>query len=187
MDFSIWLQSIANHWPIWFVTVVMIVAAVIDGIMLKVPNWLTFPFILAGWAYSTQVAGLSGFGYSVLGTFVGFALLLWVRAVGGMGMGDVKLLGGLGAWIWTTNVVYAFAWTVVVGALMALVMIFTSGKWREHLAMSKQILNELITIRNPDKLAAIARQRKPSMKLLPYGIPMAIGSVLYFAYAGMLV
>jgi prepilin peptidase CpaA len=43
-----------------------------------------------------------------------------------------------------------------------------------------------MTIRNPDRLAEIARQRKPEMKLLPYGIPMAIGSILYFAWAGML-
>jgi len=45
------LDSIAANWPIWLVSVVMIVAAVIDGMILKVPNWLTFPFILTGWVH----------------------------------------------------------------------------------------------------------------------------------------
>ena len=53
--------------------------------------------------------------------------------------------------------------------------------------MGHQILHEWKTIRNPQKLSEIARERKPSMHLLPYGIPMAIGSIAYFAIAGMLV
>jgi prepilin peptidase CpaA len=36
-------------------------------------------------------------------------------------------------------------------------------------------------------LAAIARERKPDMTLLPYGIPMAIGSIVYLGFAGMLI
>ena len=37
------------YWPLMFVCAAMIVAAVIDGWKLKVPNWLTFPLILSGW------------------------------------------------------------------------------------------------------------------------------------------
>ena len=35
-------------------------------------------------------------------------------------------------------------------------------------------------------LATIAAERKPRMFLLPYGIPMAIGTIFYFAMSGML-
>ena len=48
------------------------------------------------------------------------------------------------------------------------------------------ICNEILTVRNPDKLSTIAAERKPSMMLLPYGIPIAIGTIAYFAFAGML-
>ena len=44
------MTYILNHWPLWFVSAAMIVAAVIDGWKLKVPNWLTFPLVLSGWA-----------------------------------------------------------------------------------------------------------------------------------------
>ncbi|QEG39490.1 A24 family peptidase [Roseimaritima ulvae] len=181
------LDSVAANWPIWLVSVVMIIAAIIDGMILKVPNWLTFPFILCGWAHGMIQGGPAGLGASLAGTAVGLMLLLVVRAVGGMGGGDVKLLAGLGAWVGVSSVWWAFVVTTFVGALMALVMIAASGQWKKHYYMARQILHEWKTVRNPEKLYAIAKERKPTMQLLPYGIPMAIGSILYFAYAGMLV
>ncbi|MCC9599002.1 A24 family peptidase [Stieleria sp. JC731] len=181
------IQGITENWTVWFVTVVLIVAAVIDGKILKVPNWLTFPFIMCGWINCTLEGGAAGLGYSLLGTFVGMMLLLVLRNVGGMGGGDVKLLMGVGAWLGTVVTLYAFAATAIVGGIMAVVMVWKSGEWTKHYAQGMQILEEWKTIRKPSELSKIARERKPTMYLLPYGIPMAIGSILYFAYAGMLV
>ena len=42
------LFTLAN-WPLLFVCAAMVVAAVIDGWKLKVPNWLTLPLIVSGW------------------------------------------------------------------------------------------------------------------------------------------
>jgi len=42
-------------------------------------------------------------------------------------------------------------------------------------------------IRDPNQLSAIAAERKPTMLLLPYGIPIMIGTISYFAWTGMLV
>lgn len=181
------LHSIVEHWTVWFVSVVLIVAAVIDGKILKVPNWLTFPFILSGLVYWTVAGGMSGLGYSFAGAFVGMMLLLVLRNVGGMGAGDVKLLAGVGAWLGTYTTLWVFAATSIVGGIMGAWMIYRSGNWFKHYAMAHQILHEWKTIRSPSKLSAIARERKPTMYLLPYGIPMAIGAVIYFAGSGMLV
>lgn len=185
------MQTLSNafveNWPVWLVSIVLVVAAIIDGKILKVPNWLTFPFILCGWFHGALYGGWAGFGYSLLGTFVGMMLLLVLRAVGGMGAGDVKLLAGVGAWLGAATTWWAFLATAVVGGVMAAVMILTSGQWQKHWAMAHQILHEWVTIRDPEKLASIARERKPTMRLLPYGIPMAIGSIIYFAFAGMLI
>jgi prepilin peptidase CpaA len=181
------LDSAVANWPVWLVTVVLIVAAIIDGAILKVPNWLTFPFITSGWLYGLASGGFLGLGYSLLGTFVGMMLLLVLRNMGGMGAGDVKLLAGVGAWLGTVITLYAFAATAIVGAVMAIAMIAWSGNWFKHYAMSMQILHEWTTIRKPGALAEIARERKPRMTLLPYGIPMAVGSIIYFAAAGLLI
>ncbi len=178
----------ADSWHVWFVTITLVVAAVIDGLKLKVPNWITYPMILSGWIYSTALspyAGWDGLWYSLLGTAVGLGLLLPAYAIGGMGAGDVKLLAGVGAWMWPSVTFYAFAVSAVVGGVIAVAMIAWTRSWDKHRDQFWLILNEIATVKDPEKLSEIAAERKPSMFLLPYGIPIAIGSIAYFAWHGM--
>ena len=100
------MTHILNHWPLTLVCAAMIVAAVIDGWKLKVPNWLTFPLVLSGWALGLfhdfgwlDGTGAGGVGASLAGTALGFALLFPIYSIGGMGAGDVKMQMGFGAWI----------------------------------------------------------------------------------------
>lgn len=179
--------AFVTNWPVWLVTMVLVVAAVIDGWKLKVPNWITFPLIITGWVYSTIAFGWSGLGWSLAGTAVGLALLWPLYEIGGMGAGDVKLLAGVGAWVHVIHTFHAFWVTVIVGGILAVVMVVATGSWRKHSAQFLGILMEIITIRDPEKLSEIAAQRKSSMRLLPYGIPIAIGTISYFAWTRMLV
>ncbi|HEY4759656.1 MAG TPA: prepilin peptidase [Thermoguttaceae bacterium] len=179
-------NCLMENWPIWLVSAVLIAAAIIDGWKLKVPNWLTFPFVFSGWIYSTAHFGWDGFGWSLGGTAVGLALLVPLYAIGGMGAGDVKLLAGVGAWVWSTVAFYAFCLSALFGGLIALVMIFVRRGWRKHSNQLLAIIQEIWLIREPSQLSAIAAQRKSSMLLLPYGIPIAIGTITYFIWTGML-
>lgn len=187
MDFSSVLSGAAAHWDMWLVSVVLIVAAVIDGKVLKVPNWITFPFIISGWVYSTAFGGWEGLGWSMAGTAIGLGLLLPSYAIGGMGAGDVKLLAGVGAWVYGTHTFYAFCWSAIIGAVLAVAMVLARKAWTKHSNQFWMIFNEVVTIRNPETLAGIAAERKSSMLLLPYGIPICIGTILYFAWSGLLV
>lgn len=97
---STWTASspMADQWGVCaLISVILIVAAVIDGYKLKVPNWITLPLIVSGWIVSGVLFGWSGLAWSLVGTGVGLALLLPAYAIGGMGAGDVKLLAGVGA------------------------------------------------------------------------------------------
>jgi len=179
-------QALIANWHVWLVTAVLIVAAVIDGWKLKVPNWITFPMIIGGWVYSASVAGWAGLGWSLLGTAVGLALLLPAYAIGGMGAGDVKLLAGVGAWLWGTVTFYAFCVSAVLGGVIALAMVLLRRKWSHHQAQFMGIVTEILVLRDASTLSAIAAERKSSMMLLPYGIPIAIGTIAYFAWMGML-
>ena len=190
MDFANLADALQANWPVWVVTVTLVVAAVIDGLQLKVPNWITFPMILSGWVYSytlSEYPGWEGLVYSLIGTAVGLALLLPAYAIGGMGAGDVKLMAGIGAWVWGTHTAYSFVVTAIVGAIIAVGMVVYKNRWDKHHGQFWSILNEILTIKDPDQLAAIAKERKPRMMLLPYGIPIAIGTIAYFGWAGMLV
>jgi prepilin peptidase CpaA len=185
MDMNTFATAFAATWPIWLVTVVLVVAAVIDGIQLKVPNWLTYPFVITGWVYSVSAYGLEGLGWTVLGTIVGLVLLLPAYSIGGMGAGDVKLMMGIGAWVHVSTTFYAFCATTIVGAVLAVLMVLARKAWQKHYMQFWSILAEIMVIKNPDKLATIAAERKSTMLLLPYGIPMAIGTIGYFAWMGM--
>lgn len=173
-------------WTVWgLVSLVLIVAAVIDGRQLKVPNWITFPMILSGWLASGIIYGWGGVAASLWGTAIGLGLLLPAYAVGGMGAGDVKLLAGVGAWAGASQTFWAFVVSAIIGAIIAVIMVVVSRKWRHHQKQFVSILSEILVIRSPSKLSEIAAQRKPSMMLLPYGIPIAIGTIGYFAYLGI--
>jgi len=180
------LHGIVANWPLWLLSLILIIAAVIDGWFLKVPNWLTAPLVIAGWMSATYCHGFSGLGWSMAGTAVGLGVLLPAYAIGGMGAGDVKLMAGIGAWIGATATFYAFCVTAVVGGAIAVVMVLVRRRWRHHVLQFFQIADEIFTVRDAEKLSSIAAERKSSMMLLPYGIPIALGTIAYFAWSGML-
>ncbi len=183
-------ELIQNHlisnWAMWAVSVTLVVAAVIDGLYLKVPNKITYPLIVAGWIYSTATGGLTGLGWSIAATFFGLALLFFLHLIGGMGAGDVKLLAGIAAFVHIEHTWWIFVATTIVGGVMALIQIALSGDWMKHFFQAQAILEEIATVRDADKLYEISQERKSRMRLLPYGIPMTIAAIGYFAYSGLI-
>jgi prepilin peptidase CpaA len=187
------MSFILNHWPLTFVCAAMIVAAVIDGWKLKVPNWLTFPLVLSGWTLgllhnfgALDGTGIGGIGASFCGTLLGFALLFPVYAIGGMGAGDVKMQMGFGAWIGSFYgfdggalgiIWWAFVYAVFIGGFLATIMIMVRGQFRRNLLNTKAILGDLAG--GVGNAAGKAAERKPRMHLLPYGIPLCLGFVSY--------
>ena len=178
-----WNELLINNWHVKPVSAILILAAWIDGKELKVPNWITFPMVLTGLIYSTCTGSLSA---GLMGMATGLACLLPLYAVGGMGAGDVKLMAGIGAWLGWQITMEAFIVSVVVGAVMAVLMVLSRGTWKKHYENFLTILSEWVVIRDPYKLSRIAAERKPAMVLLPYGVPICIGSIGYFLYAGLL-
>ncbi len=181
-----WQTILLENWHVKFVCIVLIVAAIIDGRELRVPNWITFPMVLSGLIYNTCVSGWEGFGLALWGMTVGLLTLLPLWAVGGMGAGDVKLMAGIGAWLGAVVTWNVFMVTCVVGAVMAIAMVLYQRAWQKHYGNFLIILTEWLTIRNVEKLAEIAAERKPRMLLLPYGIPICVAAIGYFVYSGMI-
>ena len=171
---------------VWLVSFILIEAAIIDGRSLRVPNWLTYNFLAGGLIFAFWKGGSALLLTSMAGAAVGLLTLLPLYSIGGMGAGDVKLMAGVGAWIGPWLTFWAFVSSALVGAVMAAGMIVYSGELYRHLAMMHTIGREVLTIRNPVVLSERAAERKPTMMLLPYGIPIAVGSIAYFAWAGLL-
>ena len=178
---------------VFFVCAVMVVAATIDGWKLKVPNWLTFPFIISGWIYHLAVGGLDALPDSLLGTAVGLGLLLMPYIIGGMGAGDVKLFAGVGAWMGFQFTLWAFFVSVIIGGIMAIGLVaYHSIRQRDwgvvwqNWERLRATSSELVLIRNPSRLAELAAGRKATALRLPYGIPLACGTIGYMFWLGLL-
>lgn len=181
-----WHTLLLEHWPIKFAAAVMLLAYVIDAKVLKVPNWLTYPFIAAGFAFHLFAPSGHGLVFALAGFAMGLASLMPLYVIGGMGAGDVKLMTGTGTWVGFWLMLDASLAGILVGGVMGLVMIVVSGRWRHHLGMCGVILKDIWTLRDPWKIAGKASERKPTMLLLPYGVPVCIGAIGAFQMHGVL-
>jgi prepilin peptidase CpaA len=196
-----------NAGPLVVVCVGMILAAFIDGWALKVPNWVTLPLILSGWAlgllHNLGVAtdsGTGGFGFAVVGTIVGCLLLLPMLAIRGVGEGDVKMQMGFGSWVGayfgtgaTTAAVgmnafnalgvifWSFAFGAIAGGVFGLVMILMRRRFRENASMVGEIMTDLQLFARGQTTQATqrAQDRRRNWVKLPYGIPLCVGFLLY--------
>lgn len=145
----------------------------------KVPNWLTFPLIVFAPIYWGATGGWNGLWLSAAGILLGMALFIVPALMGGMGGGDLKLLmalGGLGGPLYVTNV---FIYTVVAGAVAALIIFVQKGilftlikegaLWFWWFFISK---------------GTIKRSVQPSKLTMPYALCLSFGAIvsLYYPY-----
>ncbi len=165
----------------FLVSFVLVEAALIDGRWLRVPNWLTYHFVIGGWIFAYWSGGGVHLLWSLEGALVGLMTLLPLYAIGGMGAGDVKLMAGVGAWIGPTLTIWAFLSSAIIGGLIGFTMMVYSGVFFHHLSMMQTICREVLAVRDPSALSELAGRRKPEMLLLPYGIPIAVGTIGYLA------
>lgn len=101
---------------------VAVVAAAWDLKTRRIPNVLTFGSALAALMAHAWVQGWTGAGLSIAGWLVGVAAFFPFFAVGGMGAGDVKLLGGVGAWLGPKAAVWVALYSGIAGGVLALLV-----------------------------------------------------------------
>ena len=115
-------QGLANEsspalipWWVWCVLALAgVVASATDLRRMVIPNWLTFPLILAGLAYGGITGGWAGLGGASLGLVVAGAVFVFNYLTTGGGAGDAKLMMGLGAWIgWEASLTLVLCVTVM--------------------------------------------------------------------------
>ena len=63
----------------------------------RIKNWLTYPVMVAGFAFNALAGGWDGAQLSATGWLVGLGIMVLPFALGVMGAGDVKLIAAIGA------------------------------------------------------------------------------------------
>ena len=95
-------------------------ACTTDTFKSKIPNLLNVCLLVAGITINTMSMGIQGFLLSIAGLALGVALLLLPYIMRGMGAGDVKALGALGALIGPYNLLHVFVYMAFYGGGLAL-------------------------------------------------------------------
>ena len=109
------------------VLAVAVAACVWDIRTRRIPNVLTFGAAAAAAIFALLQHGMPGLGWSAAGWLTGLALFFPFFALRGMGAGDVKLLGALGAWLGPLNVLYLATFAAIAGGIMAIVVVLSHG------------------------------------------------------------
>lgn len=167
------------HSIAWWPTLVVLgIATFTDLRSRRIPNWLVFPFLIAGVSVSVWVHGWHGLEQSLAGMALGallFGLLCWM---GGMGMGDVKLCAAIGAWIGPAQLGTALVLTGIAGGIMALCWAMAGGFLGELFKGTGDLIFGLKDrgLRPHPELVL----SNPLTRKMPYAPAIAIGTLVSF-------
>ena len=178
----------SHYWTITFAVLIpaLLYASWVDYAQRRVPNWLNASLAAAGlvaqslafgW-YTLHEAGMpAGLGWGLLGLLVGFGVLIVPWTMHAMGAGDVKLMAAIGCWLGPWLTLLSFAAGAIIGGLMAAVMIYTSGRTIHAITNMQVILTKLRRVETAFSEFGGARTFGDSSQLLPYGVPLTIGTL----------
>lgn len=167
------------HSIAWWPSVAVLgVATVTDIRSRRIPNWLVLPFLVAGIVVSAWAHVGQGLAQSLEGLGLGAAVFGVLFVLGGMGMGDVKLLAAIGAWVGPAQLMLALVITGLAGGAMALGWAFIDGFAGDLFAGSGDLLlgwKGRRTLAHPELKLSNPRARK-----MPYAPAIAIGTLFSF-------
>ncbi|MFY9939347.1 MAG: A24 family peptidase [Silvibacterium sp.] len=162
----------------WPTLIVLAIATFTDLRSRRIPNWLVFPFLLAGIVVSGWLYGWHGIWQSLSGLGLGALLFGILFFMGGMGMGDVKLCAAIGAWIGPRQLLTAIVLTGITGGIMAVCWAAAGGFLGDLFTGSGDLVlgfKDRGMRQHPELVLSNPRTRK-----LPYAPAIAIGTLVSF-------
>ncbi len=173
--------------PFWVVTCAILVPGVIlaswiDYAQRRVPNWLNAALIVLGFAAQAYFHGFGGMTAGFFGLLVGFGVLIIPWAMHGMGAGDVKLMAAIGVWFGPWMTLVSFAVGAVLGGIIAVVMIVSSGRLQAACANVGVLMVKMQSRETAfGEFGSAKSFAAGGSQLLPYGVPLTIGSLIVLA------
>jgi prepilin peptidase CpaA len=156
------------------IALVIVSAAVVTDIRSRrIPNWLTFPSVAIGLLYHGITGGLYGLAYSASGLVLGCALFMVFYFLAGMGAGDVKLMGAVGALLGPHGVILSAFFTALAGGVYAIVLLAWYNRLGETASRYRVMVWWLVST---GKIVYVPPPAGKKLPTLCYGVPIAIGT-----------
>ncbi len=145
----------------------------------RIPNWLTVPTLLAGLAVNTLLFGWAGAKSGLEGAGLGLGLLLPFVLARGLGAGDWKLMGALGALLGPQKFVAVLLGTVFIAGIMAVMEMVRRHRVKETLANTLVLIHAFATFGLRPKKENITLDN-PGLMAQPFGVAAALAMVIFF-------
>ncbi|MEQ6375430.1 prepilin peptidase [Bacillaceae bacterium S4-13-56] len=155
------------------ILIILLVCFITDIKSRKIYNVVLLPGLILSLASNVYLDGWQRLGSSLLGLLVGMAILFIPFAMGGMGAGDVKLLGLIGAWKGVFFVLTTALYMALVGGLLAILVILFQKGAKERL---RGIMYFFIFLFQ-GKIRTDFIKTKVSQITYPYGVAIVIGAI----------
>jgi prepilin peptidase CpaA len=164
-------------YTIWaLATVIGLVAGWIDWRSHRIPNWLTVSGFFVGIVLNTIFFHWGGMKQSLLGAAMALGILLPVVLLRGLGAGDWKLMGALGAIVGSGQILDLLVATILFAGLIAIVQIVLKRRVLLTLRnMWEFVRGYFIFGLKPN--AEISLDNKAA-STLPFGVAAAVATVL---------
>jgi prepilin peptidase CpaA len=155
---------------------VALLACVFDLRTRRIPNVLTFGSALVALSVHGAVDGVGGLLTSLGGWATGIAIFLPFYLLRGLGAGDVKLLGALGAWLGPLLAMWTGLWGSIAGGVLSLIVAVAHGYVRQAGAnLSLLLMHWRVAGLTPLPAVSLDADRGPR---LAYAVPIAVGLVV---------
>jgi prepilin peptidase CpaA len=162
--------------PFHLALVVAALACVSDWRSRRIPNLLTLSSALAGIVLAGLIGGAAGALTSAEGWLVGIAIFFPFFALGGLGAGDVKLLGAIGAWMGPAPTARVALYSAMAGGVLALAVALRSGYVRTAFRNIGFLLKHWTTVGlKPVDGLTLTAEKAPK---LAYAFPIFTGLVV---------
>jgi prepilin peptidase CpaA len=172
-------EHLAIHAVQWTVIVLCsLIAAITDLRSRRIPNALTGPMFLAGLAWSTWSAGVSGFGDAFLASIALAAPYIVLFLIAGGGAADAKLMGAVGAWVGLHQGAMILICVCVSGAVIGVAYSVLRGRAAGvfyNLLMICTAMISLIAGRRTLREVAADMPDSRTMLCIPYGLAIFAG------------
>lgn len=170
---------------VWVLLVTVALAAVIDVRTHRIPNWLTFSSLGLGLVLQFAVHGKAGLLMGGLGVLVGAGLFLLPFILGGLGPGDVKLMGAAGAFLGPKDALWAVLFTGVAGGVLAIAWALLHGQLSRAMGRTGALVAAAIDPRRRSAQGGLPTLERDGNKWsIPYGVAIAFGVALSLWWRG---
>jgi prepilin peptidase CpaA len=163
----------------WVLALILVLrAGWMDWRSSRIPNWLTVPGFLIGLLVNIGLNGTEGAWTALAGAGLALGVLLPFVLLRGLGAGDWKLMGALGALLGPGRLVVVLLGTALLTGLLGMIQITRARQWRTTLGHLKDLVLMFLTFGRRARPELTIEN--PGLMKLPFGTAAAAATAFCY-------